>query len=80
MQEALRKAGFDEVIFEYEPNGAAARYAGRLHREELIVVADYGGGTTDFSVVRVGRARSADAILPPAASRCRATPSMRASS
>ncbi len=54
MREALGKAGFDEVVFEYEPNGAAARYSSSLDHEELIVVADYGGGTTDFSVVRVG--------------------------
>ncbi len=53
MREALGKAGFDEVVFEYEPVGAAARYAARLDREERIVVADFGGGTTDFSVVRV---------------------------
>jgi hypothetical chaperone protein len=50
MREALAKAGFDEVVFEYEP---AARYAARLDHEELIVVADFGGGTTDFTVVRV---------------------------
>jgi hypothetical chaperone protein len=53
MRDALGKAGFDEVVFEYEPVGAAARYAQRLTREEQIVVADFGGGTTDFSVVRV---------------------------
>jgi len=53
MRDALAKAGFDEVVFEYEPVGAAARYAQRLAREEQIVVADFGGGTTDFSVVRV---------------------------
>lgn len=54
MRAALAKAGFDEVVFEYEPVGAAARYAARLDHDELIVVADFGGGTTDFSVVRVG--------------------------
>ena len=54
MRDALAKAGFDEVVFEYEPLGAAARYAARLDHDELIVVADFGGGTTDFSVVRVG--------------------------
>ena len=54
MRSALGKAGFDEVVFEYEPVGAASRYAARLDREELIVVADFGGGTTDFSVIRVG--------------------------
>jgi hypothetical chaperone protein len=53
MREALAKAGFDEVVFEYEPVGAAARYAARLDHEELIVVADFGGGTADFTVVRV---------------------------
>ena len=53
MRDALGKAGFDEVVFEYEPVGAAARYAARLDREEQIVVADFGGGTTDFSVIRV---------------------------
>ncbi len=55
MRSALGKAGFDEVVFEYEPVGAAARYADRLDHEELIVVADFGGGTTDFSAIRVGR-------------------------
>jgi hypothetical chaperone protein len=54
MRDALAKAGFEEVAFEYEPVGAAARYAARLDHEELIVVADFGGGTTDFSVIRVG--------------------------
>jgi hypothetical chaperone protein len=54
MRNALGKAGFEEVVFELEPVGAAASYAARLDRDELIVVADYGGGTTDFSVIRVG--------------------------
>lgn len=53
MRDALAKAGFDEVVFEYEPVGAAARYAEALDHDEQIVVADFGGGTTDFSVVRV---------------------------
>ncbi|HEY4180726.1 MAG TPA: Hsp70 family protein [Kofleriaceae bacterium] len=54
MQSALGKAGFEEVHFEFEPVGAAARYAARLDHQELIVVADFGGGTTDFSVIKVG--------------------------
>jgi len=61
MRAALARAGFDEVVFAYEPVGAAARYAARLDHDELIVVADFGGGTTDFSVIRVGpRADPAD--------------------
>src|SRR5678815_681600 len=58
MRSALGKAGFDEVVFEYEPVGAAARYAATLDHEELIVVADFGGGTTDFSAIRVGAGKA----------------------
>jgi hypothetical chaperone protein len=54
MRAALATAGFTEVVFEYEPIGAAASYAARLDHDELIVVADFGGGTTDFSLIRVG--------------------------
>jgi hypothetical chaperone protein len=53
MTDALAKAGFDDVVLDYEPVGAAARYAARLDHDELIVVADYGGGTTDFTAIRV---------------------------
>lgn len=56
MRAALGAAGFDEVAFEYEPVAAAARYAEGLDHEELILVADFGGGTSDFSLVRVGPA------------------------
>jgi hypothetical chaperone protein len=58
MRTALAKAGFTDVVFEYEPVGAAARYAAKLDHEELIVVADFGGGTTDFSAIRVGAKRA----------------------
>jgi hypothetical chaperone protein len=57
MRDALAKAGFEEVMFEYEPVGAAARYAARLDHDELLVVADFGGGTTDFTLIRVGPRR-----------------------
>jgi hypothetical chaperone protein len=54
MRAALVAAGFTEVVFELEPIAAALRYAARLDHEELLLVADFGGGTSDFSVVRVG--------------------------
>jgi hypothetical chaperone protein len=58
MRAALALAGFDEVVFELEPVGAAAAYAARLDRDQrTIVVADLGGGTTDFSVVQVPAGR-----------------------
>ncbi|ACY18792.1 Hsp70 family protein [Haliangium ochraceum] len=54
MRAALSLAGFDEVEFEYEPVAAAARYAAGLDHDELVLIADFGGGTSDFSLVRVG--------------------------
>jgi hypothetical chaperone protein len=54
MTDALAAAGFDEVVFEYEPTAAASRYAAGLDHPELVLVADLGGGTSDFSLVRVG--------------------------
>jgi hypothetical chaperone protein len=57
-QETLRAAamavGFSDVSFQYEPIAAALDYETRLNREELVLVADIGGGTSDFSLVRVG--------------------------
>ena len=54
MRGALDLAGFTEVVFEFEPIAAALRYAARLDHDELLLVADFGGGTSDFSLVRVG--------------------------
>jgi len=62
MRRALELAGFDEVTFEYEPGAAARRYAAGLDHEELVLIADFGGGTSDFSVVRVGGADGASVL------------------
>jgi len=51
---AARLAGFAEVTFELEPVAAAYHYARSLTRPELALVADFGGGTTDVCVMRVG--------------------------
>jgi len=62
MRRALELAGFDDVVFEYEPVAAAHRYAAGLDHEELVLIADFGGGTSDFSVVRVGGPRAASVL------------------
>lgn len=54
LQAALLKAGFEQVTFELEPAGAAYFYESSLDHDELILIGDFGGGTTDFSVLRVG--------------------------
>lgn len=54
LREAFIAAGFEEVEFELEPLAAAFAYEARLEREELILIGDFGGGTSDFSLLRVG--------------------------
>jgi len=54
LRAALGAAGFDEVSFEYEPVGAARYYESRLDHDEVVLVADFGGGTSDFSILEVG--------------------------
>ena len=55
--EAATTAGFDEVSFELEPIAAAFDYERRVLRESLVLVVDIGGGTSDFTVVRLGPKR-----------------------
>ena len=52
---ALRAVGFEEIHHVYEPVAAAYFFAQRLKTDATIVVADFGGGTSDFSVVRFSR-------------------------
>jgi len=49
---AARAAGLDDVVFQYEPIAAALDYESRIARERLVLVADIGGGTSDFSILR----------------------------
>jgi hypothetical chaperone protein len=51
---AARRVGFEDVYFQYEPIAAAFDHERHVEREEIVLVADIGGGTSDFSVVRVG--------------------------
>jgi hypothetical chaperone protein len=48
------RAGFRHVAFVYEPIAAAHHYERTIESEELALIADIGGGTSDFSVIRVG--------------------------
>jgi len=46
--------GFKEVEFQYEPIAAAFAHESRLSKEQLAMVVDLGGGTSDFSIIRLG--------------------------
>jgi hypothetical chaperone protein len=54
---AAHLAGFTDVQFVYEPLGAAYDYEATLTRDELAFVFDFGGGTLDFTVMRLGPQR-----------------------
>jgi hypothetical chaperone protein len=65
---AIEQCGFTEIVFEYEPVAAAHSYEQQLDRDELILIGDFGGGTSDFSILRVGptqrrRGRMPDDII-----------------
>jgi hypothetical chaperone protein len=54
LRDACTRAGFAEVTFAYEPVGAALAYEATLDHEELVLIGDFGGGTSDFSLLRLG--------------------------
>lgn len=62
LEKAARAQGFKHIAFQFEPIAAALDYEQKVAREELALIVDMGGGTSDFSVVRVSpeRARSND--------------------
>jgi len=57
LETAARQVGFTDVRFQYEPIAAALDYESTTTREQRVLVADIGGGTSDFSLVRVGPQR-----------------------
>jgi hypothetical chaperone protein len=68
LEAAARDVGFAEVLFQFEPIAAALDHESHISSEQLVLVADIGGGTSDFSLVRVGplrrgRAERRDDIL-----------------
>lgn len=52
-----QKLGFKDVSFQYEPIAAAFDYESTIEREELVLIVDIGGGTSDFSLVRLAPER-----------------------
>ena len=52
---ALQRLGFPEISYVYEPVAAAYYFAQTLERDANVLVADFGGGTTDYSLIRFER-------------------------
>ena len=59
LAEIATQAGYRHIDFQYEPIAAAFAYEATISAEELVLVVDIGGGTSDFSLVRLSPARAA---------------------
>ena len=57
LAEIAHAIGFKHVSFQFEPIAAALDYEQQVEAEEVALIADIGGGTSDFSIVRLGAAR-----------------------
>jgi hypothetical chaperone protein len=61
LQAIVREIGFTNVTFQFEPIAAALDYEREIAREEIALIADIGGGTSDFSIVRLSPDRHSKA-------------------
>ncbi|MES2261654.1 MAG: Hsp70 family protein [Pseudomonadota bacterium] len=58
LADIARSVGFKDIAFQFEPIAAAFDYESQIDREELVLIADIGGGTSDFSLVRLSPERA----------------------
>ncbi|MSQ75049.1 MAG: heat-shock protein, partial [Rhodoferax sp.] len=58
LESAARDAGFSQIDCQLEPIAAALDYEQRVQGETTALVVDIGGGTSDFTVIRLNPARS----------------------
>lgn len=54
LRQAASEVGFKEIQFAYEPVAAAMEFERSLRQEQLVLVVDIGGGTSDISLIRLG--------------------------
>ncbi len=57
LERIARTAGFKNIAFQYEPIAAAFAHEQQLTSEKLACVIDIGGGTSDFTIIRLGPER-----------------------
>jgi hypothetical chaperone protein len=59
LAQIAHSVGLRDIAFQYEPIAAAFDYESQISREELVLVVDIGGGTSDFALIRLGPERAA---------------------
>ncbi|OWY40483.1 heat-shock protein [Xenophilus sp. AP218F] len=57
LAEIARQVGFKDISFQLEPIAAAFDYEAGIEREELVLIVDIGGGTSDFTLIRLSPER-----------------------
>jgi len=64
LRAAAELAGFSEVTYEFEPVAAAYQYETQLDHDELVLIGDFGGGTSDFTLAHLGPGRKSTGRNP----------------
>lgn len=54
LERAATRAGFNDVVFQFEPVAAGLDFEATLNDEKRVLVVDIGGGTTDCSLLLMG--------------------------
>lgn len=60
MQEIALAQGFKEVAFQFEPIAAALDYESTINSEEIALIVDIGGGTSDFTIIKINSKHKTD--------------------
>ena len=55
LEDIARAQGFKHIAFQYEPIAAALNYEQDITREEVALIVDMGGGTSDFSIIKLSQ-------------------------
>lgn len=55
LETAAQLAGFTSIEFLPEPIAAAYRFRKEIHHEEMVLVADFGGGTSDYTILKLSQ-------------------------
>jgi hypothetical chaperone protein len=59
MELIMKEQGFKEVVFQYEPIAAALDYESTISGEQLALIIDLGGGTSDFTIIKLNNTSKA---------------------
>lgn len=62
LEQSALKAGFTDIVFCPEPVAAAYDYRETSQKSEIVLVADFGGGTSDFTVIRLENGRKVEVL------------------